>query len=296
MRVKVTAQDILGKQIAESLRNVNEALQNSVDRTLGDVAQQAFEKAKELADSRLYTTRQQYKNALDYQKIGRNIYAITLDASASHLEEGYDTFDMKPGLLHLGKSIPKATGGTKGIQVSKAGYRYRAIPFEHSNAPANPTHPLHNQPVQIGKPQQTTLGDLMKDAKRLKATADRMAQGYLPKNAQGKIWTALSDPLNRNRVAVRFQGGQQASFDLGKPIDSRLVGMVKMRREITNPKTGKTSTKTAYMTFRMVSENPKYANKWIHPGFKGAKIFPDLQRWAESAFAKMVEEFLQPKP
>ena len=48
--------------------------------------------------------------------------------------------------------------------------------------------------------------------------------------------------------------------------------------------------KSAYMTFRIVSENPKFGSKWWNPGFKGVHIMEDVQRWTEEAFSRMVEE------
>jgi hypothetical protein len=77
-----------------------------------------------------------------------------------------------------------------------------------------------------------------------------------------------------------------------KEVDKRTLGMTKYQYEVKN-RNGGTTMKSAYMTFRIVSEDPKYAQKWIHPGFAGIHAFKDVQRWAEDTLDRMITEIIK---
>lgn len=287
MKFKVSSAEDLGNALKQAMSEFNYAFEGEIDQSMAVVSQQAFEKAKDLAASRLVRTKQQYIDALTLEKLGDSVYAVRLDESAVHLEEGYDRFDMKPGLLHLGKEL--AGGKKNGIRVSKEGYRYRAIAFEHGQAPAADSHPLNKAPVQIGKPNQTTMGNMAGDLKTLikQAGWKNTAKDASGNAIMGKVGTIKINPLNTMKAIRTDSDGNKHLMDLKKPLDSRQVGITKFQFQV-----GK-QVKSAYMTFRMVSENPSQQSKWWHPGYTGAKILDDVQRWTEEAFGRMVEDIFQ---
>lgn len=288
MKINISSPEEIAKILKDAIGDIGNTTESRLDKGLESVSRQAFEKAKELAAAKLYTTKQQYIDALSLEQIGPNIFAVRLDASAAHIEKGYNSYDMKPGLLKNAK------------KRSKQGYRYRAIPMEQSSAPAKSSHPLHNRPVQYqGRVENgqmklpmgaTTQGSLSADFDALKKIGNRFAKGSLPSNFTGKAWTATPDPLNRNNAIFTMGNGQQYKANLGRAFNPMMSGLSNMRA----PHESKPNkVRSAYLTFRMVSENPKQKNKWIHPGYNGAHILEQVQRWTEDNFAKMVESVLR---
>jgi hypothetical protein len=175
-------------------------------------------------------------------------------------------FDMKPGLLN------------KATKRSKLGYRYRSIPFEHKTT---------------GKPKKGSgSGDMLSDLRRIRAAfgdkgITKTASGQ---DMLGKIFSVRPDDLgNWNlRGAQPGVGDQNVRFANGQP-SQNLAGVVKYQwqQQLRN---GGVRTRTSFMTFRTVSENPKYANKWRHPGFAGVKIMDELADWAAQQLPKLFED------
>jgi len=322
MKFKFDADETLGKAIAAEIDRVTGMVNKLAGKVMSEVAKDSLAKARDLAASRLHRTKHTYLNALSLDKQDTTAYVLVLDASARHLEEGYGPFDMKPGLLKYklggdalvsynlsrganadGTAAPDENGkraSFNGVRTSKDGYRYRAIPFEHSQAVASPNHPLHSSPVQKGQDSETTMGSLMADMKRL---ISRSGIGGITKGADGspvlgKVASVRGIANEPNSVKVTHFGGQHGSGYSqvrslgtslgGSPLslDSRLSGLTKYQFK---DKGGR--VRAAYMTFRMVSENPKSQSKWIHPGFQpGAKIFDEIEVFAEQELVRRLEE------
>jgi hypothetical protein len=49
---------------------------------------------------------------------------------------------------------------------------------------------------------------------------------------------------------------------------------------------------SSYFTFRVASEKQDPAQRWRHPGFAGAKIWPELEKWAEFELEKIIDEVI----
>jgi hypothetical protein len=314
MKIKLEGLDTLGQELADEISDIGDTVASKINQGIKNLAFQAQGQAAKWAATRLYRTRQQYIDSLSVRQVGPGMYAVVLAAEAAHLEEGYTSFDMKPGLLKTGnvhgvnpdqlgdynKAIGANANGTKGgIRVSKDGYRYRAIPFDHSASVAAPTHPLHDAVVQKGQDTQQTMGSLAADMKQM---IKRTRLNGITKDANGnpiigKVASVTPHGGSRNQVKVRMADGTERVTSLGQSlggsdiqINPLLSGLTKYQYE-ERLRNGGTRVRTAYMTFRMVSE--KQQGKWIHPGFDGAKVFPDLQQWAESEMVKMIERYLQ---
>jgi hypothetical protein len=285
---------VLGADLSDEISAIGGAVAQGINARVKKVAEDSRKKASMWADTRLSRTKQQYQNALSVKQVEPGVWAVILDADAAHLETGYGSFDMKPGLLHLGKDIP----GNSNIKVSKSGFRYRAIPFDHSQAPANDEHPLHNAVVQKGQEQQTTMGSLADDLKMvLKQTGlNKTSRDANGNPIIGKVATVTPGKGFGDVIVKRFgPGGGSTKTDLDvvgetsipNILDPRLAGLTKYQFQPQGSK----KVRTAYVTFRIVSE--KQTGKWIHPGIDGARIFPDLAQWAERTLVEEIEKYLR---
>jgi hypothetical protein len=298
MKIRISANDAFGDAVARKISELTREIREKADEAVRTVAKASLEKIKEQAAAKLYRTKDQYILGLKYSKIGSGIYSITLDASAAHLELGYDSYDMKKGLLYLGRDIPDHAKGK--IKVSKAGYRYRAIPFDHNMSAAKPNHPLHNTiqgtygPSMSDRLQGTTTGQTTRG---IRDAFKASGMGGVTKDPRtgipiiGPIGTVKPHPENKNQIIFKSPNGEERTHTVGRELHSNVMGARKYQYEVKN-RNGGTTVKSAYMTFRIVSEDPKHAHKWIHPGFKGVRIFPDVQKWAESTLDRMITEII----
>ncbi len=116
--------------LGKSLKNLSIETTTTLQSAVASLAQGAYSEAIRLANERLKTTRQDYINALEFESIGDNIYVITLKGEhANAIEDGYASYDQKPGLL----AGPNA-------KVNAKGGKYNTVPFYHtptSKAPVN---------------------------------------------------------------------------------------------------------------------------------------------------------------
>lgn len=298
MKFVINVANILSNAISNAIGELNSDINKGTEDIVKDVSRQAFWKLKEKAESKLYRTKDQYIQALRWENAGSGTYVITLDATAAHLEEGYESYDMKPGLLHLGKDIPMNASGNPAIKISKKGYRYRAIPIDQNQSAAKSNHPLHNV-------TQGTLGPNMQDRLRPstfggtgKDSRDGFKSGSyggittdkgVPR--LGIIASMRPNPNNKNQVFIKDHStGEERSHTVGRELHPNAFG-TKYQYEQKNRKGG-TTVKSAYVSFRIVSENPDQAHKWIHPGFRGIHAFPEVQAWAERTLEKRILELI----
>lgn len=262
----------LGKNIhialAEQAGQITQEAAAAVNQIAQETAIDAHEQAKIYAKARLNTTADQYIAALSFNQISSNIWSVTLDESAEHLESGYGKFDMKPGLLKNAKKI------------SKKGFKYRSIPME-----------------QKGKGKAgTTAGDLKSDLKRLRGVfGDKgISKGADGKPILGKTLTFKRDQVGRWSMEgaagtgiERRESGQIAmsnSSDFGR----NLSGVVKYQYKHASGKVA-----SQFIVYRTVSENPNSASKWIHGGFAGIHAFKDLEQWVHDQLNKRLRELFK---
>lgn len=298
MKIKLSSPDAIIDAIKNAISGMNSGLEGELDAQMAKVSKQAYEKAKEFAAQRLFKTKQQYLDNLSMYKVGQNVYAIRLEADAVHLDTGYPRYDLKPGLLGLN------SGGTKkGVKISKKGYKYRVIPFTPEGAPAKASHPQHNSIMQhdrtpdsaMGDPgrgpgssnpsQATKQGDFSSQFNALKKSGNKVAAG-LPTNFRGRAWSVEAHPTDSKMANIRTSNGNVKSVNMGRDVHPNLIGMSNMRAPAD---TGGSKVRSAYVTFRVVSENPSQAGKWWNPGYVGAHIMPDVQRWTEDTFSNMAD-------
>ena len=106
-----------------------------------------------------------------------------------------------------------------------------------------------------------------------------------------KVASIGPHPTQKNAYVRKDYGADgtvknETVFRLKKDVDSRSLGINKFQYKVGN------QVKTAYMTFRIVSEDPAHAHKWIHPGFQGVHAFREVEKWAESELDRMITDIL----
>lgn len=320
MKFKITPSDSLGETLRSEIASLLGGINSRLDEELKVIAEQGEAKAKDWATIRLHSTRQQYESALNAVQIGPNKWAITLNASAAHLEEGYPAFDMKPGMLNsqalvsTGKNV-----GKKWVRTSKDGsFRYAIVPMDPTAAGHGAGQPSPDSQIQIQNPiSRNTSGDLQRDKvndkmgpasglqtrQELKDSTNMMIKAAGPGYKKAESGTRIvNQPGSMSQMAYIKPGQSMKQalaagqgFSLGKSLGGRAnqaeplaIGVVKQTVE-EKGKNGKMKTRTAYMTYRVVSDR---SPGWKHPGFWGARIFPDLEKWAEQTLPKLIEAAL----
>lgn len=232
--IKIRA-DLLGK----TLENMSKQMEQDINQAVDDLATAAYSEAIRLAQARLVGSQADYIKGLTFEKIGKDLYVISLHGDGPNaLEEGFASFDMKPGLL----SGPKA-------KVTAKGTRFNTVPFVHQ--------PYSQTPASAAvKDMRDAVQKLIKDRKLNKTVRD----------ATGKPRQGIVATLHNTGI-------------------KDLEGLVKIQKGY-----GKT-TQSTYMTFRRVSSNSD-PTAWIHPGYKGAHIFPEVVRYVERELDNILKAIL----
>lgn len=292
MKFRVTLEDSFTYKLAAIANKVSQdsliAAQDAVKR----LARRTETKAREMASERLNTTRQRYEDSLNFTQTGDHIWVLKLEEDASHLEEGYPSFNMIDGMLKSESDVsagPRA--GKPWVRIGKDGHRYAAVMFEHKQAPAKGNHPQHDVPVQRMSATPTTRGSLAQDLMQLKQMFGDNGLMKMPSGApvEGKVYSITKDKEGPRWNYADVFGNTQSMMQPGgmedRAISPLMSGLTKIQTKV-----GKT-TKTQYLTWRMVSD--KSPGKWQHPGFHGAHIFPDLERWAIQELTRDLHEIFQ---
>jgi hypothetical protein len=311
--------EAIGAILGRETSRINQKIQKGLSR----IAYEMGEFAKDKAQKKLKTQAGIYESAVRVEQTDEGNWVVSLDPSASNLEQGWASFDMKPGLLKTSRGfidIPQtndekdtrknALGKQRrsGVRMSKEGYRYRPVPFSHTLSAASAKSRLNSRPVEIQNPitddestrapgeevqSRTTYGDMMKDMNRLLrggrlsgVTLDRQGMPIVGK--VGSI-TQLSNGLMRARGFNGADIGQKpgSNFRDFKPgkggYDPNVIGVTKYQYQDEQG-----GIKTSYMTFRMVSEKVK--DKWIHPGFDGVRAFDDINNLVEQKLQRLLSD------
>lgn len=108
--------------------DIKEQIKEKVEKGVQSLAAMTHAKVAEMAQGELHSTRHIYMDALGFEQIAPNVWAVSLDAQkAGWIENGRKSGPMFDDLLR------------KNAKVSKEGNRYKAIPFEHSKPPSQMT-------------------------------------------------------------------------------------------------------------------------------------------------------------
>lgn len=172
--------------------------------------------------------------------------------------EGIYTIYLEPEANHLEEGYPAfpmlpklATGPAS--KVAKDGSRYTIIPIRQRTTTSESASPEKKDIVN-------KLNQLV---------ADRKFK---------KVRTTVDQKTGKKTTVERLSG---------KAPHRHLQGLTRVR-EYASAESQK-PTSSAYITFRVASTKQNPGQKWRHPGFEGANIFPDLERWADSEIDKIVQ-------
>jgi len=155
--------------------------------------------------------------SLSFTNLGHNIYMISLEGPAANaVEDGYNGFDMKPGMLKSEKTVSIGSrAGRKWVQQNQEGRKYAHVPFEH-------------------KPFSAVAGnDLAADIKKLTA--------FNRQGRQQKLTSIFKDELGRPLV------GKVATAESENPLLNKITKFQHVSE--------KGAVSSLYMTFRTVSED-----------------------------------------
>jgi hypothetical protein len=257
LRVRMEA--AAGRMTAEAQAKLQQATRN--------LAEMAYAKAHEIANQELNETAQLYKDNLKFEEVAPGVFSVGLMQPAEWLENGVDSYDMKPILTKNGKT-------------SKKGYKYKVIPFQHKSS---------------GQASGSS-GDLLSDLKRLRKglgdegiTKDDQGNPLL-----GKIWSARPDDTGMWGLNPAQKGVSPSNARFAEPgISPNLQGIVKYQynQKLRN---GSSRTRSSFVTFRVVSMDPKYANKFIYPSTKpGKQIMQKTFDWTMQTLSQILDEIFQ---
>ena len=239
MRVKMK---VIAQELGKSLDVISERVKKQLQTAVKQLSLNTYAEAQRLANQRLDVARDNYLNSLKYQEVrGEDIYIIYLDPSGSgkYYEKGWESFDMKPGLLNGPHS-----------KITAKGVRYNIVPFrKRATAPKGMTGPIVDTAAAI---------------------------------------KAITRDNSIKKIEKEIKGGKITSYQGIQ--DPMLKGLTRVT-QIYKTRTGKERKYSQYFVFRMVSERTD-PSKWIHPGFKGVKIFPDLKKYVEDNMRRILKELL----
>lgn len=230
------------------------AVKQAVANAMPSIAAFALDRITQYADEKLTTSSADYKRgfgpeSLQTTETGFNIVPTSEIAEA--LEDGYDAYDMKKGLL-----------ASDNAKTSKEGGRYVDVPFRHSTK-KNPGR-MQGMPSDIKRLVKNSMARERRAAKkedRPAATRSRVT-GDLPRKKPH--WKDLKFGDERAAVLVQHKTGKHSD-------------MIRERHNRT----------TTYTTVRRISENSD-ENSWMHPGFQGVKAVPRVMDSLERTAVQVI--------
>lgn len=232
-----------------------------------ELALQTHAHILEETQNKLHSTRDKYAKALKIEKVEDGVWTVTLDRSAMWIEEGLEEHEMIDDLLK-----------SKKTKTAKDGSKYLSVPFQHNKGPTEQTHAAKD------------LTDTVKAEMRRR----KIPYGNIEKDAGGKPKTGLlhSFDILKNPPKTH-EGPGQGKGPIGKvrqgPTGIPFLQNIRVyQRNVTDKKTGKSSTQKQVMTFRMVSSNHKGTGRWVHPGLEARKFFDEAASWALDQWERKV--------
>ena len=182
---------IRAEQLGKDLDNLSISLENELNQAVLDLANTAYAHIVANAQKNLKSTRQDYLRNLSFTDLGNNSYLISLEGTGPNaVEEGYGSFDMKPGLLGSKKI---SANGEPWVKTNKDGKKYAHVPFSH-HPTAKGSDPL------IKSIQQLTAKNKQGSIQKL----TKIFEDEFGKPISGKVAVAKSDISILNNM-TKFQ-------------------------------------------------------------------------------------------
>ena len=240
---------------------LDEAFVSTFRTAIGHIAKAAHDDWIMKAQERLNSSRADYINGLRQAQSfnfssagGHDVYELQLvGRMANNFEFGMGSFDMKT-------TRPGWLGGSKS-KVGKDGKRYVIIPFGHSKS-------SNTNKAYSGKAKAMDLKTELKKTVR-EYGLDKMIRTATGKVVEGKVATAK-----------------------GAGVHSYLQGLVRIQTGVSGmTSTGLQRGQSQLMTFRILSENSP-PEAWIHPGFEGANILPEVEQYIDNQLDNVIDNIL----
>lgn len=227
-------------ELAAAFGDIKIEVEEALNKSAKQLASMTHAKVVEMAQKELSSTREKYLSQLEFQEIVPGVWAITLNQPALFIEDGMQPHSMVDDLLR------------KNPKISKDGFRYKHIPFEHSK-------PSSEQTMQ-GKQLTSQLKELFK--------REGIPFKGIEKNADGSPRIGKLHTLQLGGARPTAKATSPA-FD-GVTVYQSMTRQGKVRRDV--------------MTFRTVSDKSKAMGKWFHPGLTAKKFFEKAYDWAEKTW------------
>lgn len=231
--------------IAAQFKEMALEVEQDLRKGVANLAAMTHAKVAEMASTELHSSLKTLQDNLGFEEISDGVWVVSIDEKALFIEEGIEpNKDMKEALL---KNATK---------TSKAGYKYRSIPFDHGKGPS-----------QMTPYAQSLVNRIKQQLKQQKIPFKK-----IEKNPDG---------------SPRIGKLHEFSIDSEKPTrraNTPALKNVTIYQSVT--KTG--NVRRDIMTFRTVSASPASADKWIHPGLTAKKFLDRAEVWALDVFEKEI--------
>lgn len=253
--------DIQG--ISKSFGDLGKKVEKDLIEGANNLAKMSHAHIVDEANNKLGSLSEIYKKNLPLpEKIemdGEVIWLIKLKEPANWIEDGYKGGFMQHLLEQDLKSSDISDGASvKGIQTSKDGHKYRAIPFKHNQPPT------------------TQSSNAMEVANEIKKSMKEqgISWGKIEKDADGS-------PRVGKLHSFSVDTARNKKDPSGTPYGKN-VSVFQTRYDIKEgPRKGKTEIRKDILTFRVISDKSKEDGKWVREAREGVHFFEEIKKWAE---------------
>lgn len=235
-------------ELQEKFEDVGDQMISQAKQAVKELAYAAYTNITANAQEKLKKTRADYIRGLKLDELGNDTYLISLHGQQPNaVEDGWDPFDMKPGMLNSQKRVEVGSrAGEPWVQKGKKGQRYAHVPTEH-------------------KPFSKVEGNDLA----------QMLRSFRVKNRKGREQNFTS--IFKDEKGAPIEGRAATIKDTDIP---GLENVTKYQRIYENKRTGKTSVSSVYLSFKTVSDLSP-AEAWQNKGFAGLHAFNDAEEFIE---------------
>jgi hypothetical protein len=286
--IEIDMTDVIPHEVLASLSDA------MLEHVIDDVAASARAKWVRLAQTELHGTRQSYIEGIqpveDSGPLERSITLVGWLPNA--VENGLGPFDLRETLLGPGSSIRrpimKVVGKNSRSGASMyefTGGYYAHVPFRHGTPGSSGLAGTQMGAAYGARGAQSRAVGGGKGPSAIMSTERAAAFG-------GMVHAAAKALRGRRNT----RSGRQAPDRLHAPAPllkshhtaSIYHGMVKVQKPYRNPRTGKTTVQSQYMTFRTISDNN--TEGWMHPGIEPRKLSEKVQLHAAKVMHMAVRQ------
>lgn len=235
-----------------NLSSLETATIETLQKAVAGVAKAAQSEWIRMAQSRLKTSRMDYIDGLrKAESFGVKIIGATTVFEITLIGRMPNNFEFGMDSFDMKASRPGWLGGGK-AKEAKDGHKYITIPFRHSLSSA----------ARLAYSGKAARADMKRE---LKKTVRKFGLDRMVRSATGKV---VAGPVSR----VPVGGGTHRYLD----------GLTRIQQPVKGER-----GQSQLLTWRVMSENSPEGS-WIHPGIKGAKILPEVERWAENELERVI--------